>query len=320
MIEALVSGIDASLRGLAVIDDQVAWASGSDGQVGVTTDGGATWRFARVAGHEDRDFRDVEAFSATHALIVAAGAPGLILETTDAGGTWHHRFRDDRPEVFLDAIACLDQRRCLVLGDPIDGRFLLVASEDGGASWIERTGPEALPGEAAFAASGTAIVIDRHGWVAIGTGGGAQARVLRSSDFGRTWLAETVPIAAGAPSRGVFSLTPAASGGGTDWVVVGGDHEAPADTGGTAARRQSTSDGSPWKAAAPPPSGYRSAVERLAGGRMIATGPNGTDLSDDDGASWKPHGASGYHVVRRARRGSLVLFAGEGGRLGRLRP
>ena len=319
-IEVLTSGIDASLRGLSVIDDQVAWASGADGQVGITTDGGATWRFARVPGHEDRDFRDVEAFSATRALIVAAGAPGLILETTDAGATWNHRFRDDRPEVFLDAIGCLDQRRCLVLGDPIDGRFLLVASEDGGASWVERAGPEALPGEAAFAASGTAIVIDRHGWIAIGTGGGAQARVLRSSDFGRDWLAETVPIAAGAPSRGVFSLTPAARGGGADWVAVGGDHQAPADTAGTAARRHASSDGSPWQAAAPPPSGYRSAIERLAGGRLIATGPNGTDLSDDDGASWKPHGATGYHVVRRAGRGSLVLFAGEGGRLGRLRP
>ena len=136
------SGIDASLRGLSVIDDRVAWASGGEGQVGITTDGGATWRFARVAGHEERDFRDVEAFSATRALIVAAGAPGLILETTDGGATWRQRFRDDRPEVFLDAIDCLDQRRCLVLGDPIDGRFLLLASEDGGLSWAERQGPK----------------------------------------------------------------------------------------------------------------------------------------------------------------------------------
>ncbi len=322
--ETLNSGVDASLRGLSVVDDQVAWTSGSAGHVGRTTDGGTTWRFARVSGYEDRDFRDVEAFSATRALIVAAGAPGLILATTDAGVSWRQCFHDDRPGIFLDAVACLDQRRCVVLGDPIDGRFLLLASEDGGVTWVERPGPEALPGEAAFAASGTAIAIDRHGWIAIGTGGGALARVLRSSDFGRSWLAEAVPIAAGAQSRGVFSLTPASRGRGADWVVVGGDHAAPADTAGTAARRdgdggsEGDSEGS-WRAAAPPPSGYRSAIERLADGALIATGTNGTDLSDDDGASWRPLGADGYHAIRRAKSGSLVLLAGENGRLGRVR-
>ena len=153
-------------------------------------------------------------------------------------------------------------------------------------------------------------MIDR-GWVAIGTGGGAQARVLRSSDFGLTWLAETVPIAAGAQSRGVFSLTPAAHGGGIDWVAVGGDHEAPADT----ARNRSASRGGRRRIVVDSRGAaafrLRSSIERLDRGALIATGPNGTDLSADDGASWTPHGATGYHAVRRARSGSLVLFAGE---------
>ena len=68
-----------------MVDDRTAWAAAADGRVGITTDGGATWRFARVPGHEQRDFRDVEGFSATRALIVAAGSPGLILDTADAG-------------------------------------------------------------------------------------------------------------------------------------------------------------------------------------------------------------------------------------------
>jgi hypothetical protein len=102
-------------------------------------------------------------------------------------------------------------------------------------------------------------------------------------------------------------------------VAVGGDHTAPDERGGTAARRE-PSDGEPWRAAAPPPGGYRSSIERLADGTLIATGPNGTDLSADDGAGWKLLDDAGYHVVRRARRGHLVLLAGAGGRLGRLRP
>jgi len=345
-IDSTVSGIEASLRGLSVVDDQTAWASGSDGSVGVSSDGGKTWRFTRVPGHEQRDFRDVEALSSSHALVVAVGAPGIVLETTDGGASWRERLRDERPEVFLDAVECFagggaeagSSSRCLLLGDPIDGRFLLFASEDGGASWDALEGPEALPGEAAFAASGTALRFAADGEVAIGTGGGAQARVLLSHDFGRSWRAEPVPLAAGAPTRGVFSLAPAAPSASTSrtgsegssvephpatlpptdvgWVAVGGDYSAEDQRAGTVARR--AADGSRWLSSTAPPGGYRSAVERLADGRLIATGPNGTDVSEDGGATWRPLAGEGFHAVRGADRGGLALLAGADGRLARL--
>ena len=69
-----------------------------------------------------------------------------------------------------------------------------------------------------------------------------------------------------------------------------------------------------------PPSGYRSSVEQLGDGTLITTGPNGTDLSADGGATWRSLSTEGFHVVTRARRGDLVLFAGADGRLARLRP
>jgi photosystem II stability/assembly factor-like uncharacterized protein len=315
-LEPLSSGVDASLRGLSVIDDRVAWASGADGWVGVTRDAGESWSFARVAGHEQRDFRDVEAFSAQRALIVAVGSPGLVLETTDGGASWSERFRDDRPEIFLDGIECdhwTSPPRCFVFGDPIGGRFVLLASADGGESWSELAGPEALPGEAAFAASGTSIRIAPNGEVAIGTGGAASARVLRSSDWGRTWRAEAVPLAAGAATRGVFSLAPTADGG---WIAVGGDYGAETATAGTAARGAGA--GPSWELATAPPGGYRSAVDRLGDGRLISTGPGGTDASDDDGRTWRPISTLGFHAVRRSKHGGLVLLAGANGRLARL--
>jgi photosystem II stability/assembly factor-like uncharacterized protein len=363
-IERLRSGADASLRGLHVVDDRVAWASGSEGHAGVTTDGGRHWTFRRAAGYEDRDFRDVEGFSAEHALVMAVGSPGVILETTDGGRTWIERFRDERPEVFLDAMECIDRRSlveptarpeppdasstsvasgsapgttCLAFGDPIAGRFLVVRSVDGGRSWTAIEGPESLPGEAAFAASGTALRFRRRNRsettadggaaveVAIGTGGGQRSRVLTSTDLGDSWRAEVVPLAAGAASRGVFSLV---DDGVAGWVAVGGDHLAPNQATGTAARQlrgRSLPPGEPARPGAPDwsrpgqaPAGYRSAVERLGTGQLITTGPNGIDRSDDLGASWLPLSTEGFHTVRCSPGGDLVLLAGADGRIARL--
>jgi photosystem II stability/assembly factor-like uncharacterized protein len=309
-LEPLASGVAESLRGLSVVDDHVAWVSGTRGHVGRTTDGGSTWTFTRVAGHEERDFRDVEAFSAERALVVAVASPGLILETLDGGSTWIERFRDERAEVFLDGLDCSGER-CVAFGDPIGSRFLLVASDDAGRSWRPVEGPPALEGEAAFAASGRSVRIGADRRIRIGTGG-TSARVLHETTDG--WQAAATPLAAGAASRGVFAL---AEVGGGRWVAVGGDFRAESERAGTAAR--SDDGGSTWRAAESAPGGYRSAVESLGGDRLLATGPSGTDSSEDGGRTWRPLAADGFHVVARARSGSLVLFAGADGRLARLR-
>ena len=65
--------------------------------------------------------------------------------------------------------------------------------------------PDAIPGEFAFAASGTCLTTaGKHDfWFA--TGGGAQARVFHSRDGGRTWTVAVTPVLS-APAGGIFSL------------------------------------------------------------------------------------------------------------------
>lgn len=314
-IEPLASEIEASLRGLSVVDRSVAWASGSDGQVGVTVDGGRSWRFRPVEGHETRDFRDVEGFSAERALLLAVGSPGLLLETADGGATWRERYRDERPEVFLDGFDCVGAV-CVAYGDPIDGRFLLVVSGDAGRSWRALPGPAALPGEAAFAASGRSIrMAPGVPWgVALGTGGGSRPRLLLSRDGGASFRAAQPPLAGGASSRGLFALAARDDG---EWVVVGGDYRDEGASAGSAARSEAS--GTSFCPAGKPPGGYRSAVERVGRGLFLATGPTGTDLSTDGGASWRAIATEGFHVVAAAPDGSLVLAAGTGGRIARLK-
>ena len=54
------SGTNARLRGLAVVNDRVVWASGNQGTFTRTIDGGTTWSSGTVPGAADLDFRDVQ--------------------------------------------------------------------------------------------------------------------------------------------------------------------------------------------------------------------------------------------------------------------
>ena len=69
----LASGKTTSLRGLSVVDDTVAWASGSKGWTARSINGGKTWIWKQISGYENLDFRDIEAFSANRALLLSAG-------------------------------------------------------------------------------------------------------------------------------------------------------------------------------------------------------------------------------------------------------
>ena len=81
-VTLLQQGKPTSIRGLSVVDDSIAWLSGSKGTVAITHNGGKTWDWQQVKGFEKADFRDIEAFSAKEAIIMSSGTPALILKTT----------------------------------------------------------------------------------------------------------------------------------------------------------------------------------------------------------------------------------------------
>src|SRR5690606_29274295 len=67
------TGTTAQLRGLSVVSRDVVWASGRDGTVLRTTDGGRTFASVGPEGTENLDFRDVEAFDADTAVVLSIG-------------------------------------------------------------------------------------------------------------------------------------------------------------------------------------------------------------------------------------------------------
>ncbi|MCC6784849.1 MAG: hypothetical protein IT457_18525 [Planctomycetes bacterium] len=315
----LDAGIADSLRGLSVVSADCVWASGEDGTVLRSIDGGASFARLPVHGADELDLRSIHAFDADVAVVVSAGSPARVFHTQDGGQQWQLVHEDERPEIFLDGIAFADEANGWIVGDPIDGRFVLLATNDGGRSFqaIERA-PHAERGEAAFAASGSAIAcVD--GGVRIATGG-AVSRVIRSDDDGRSWQWARVPMLAGRPSRGVFSLAFADARVG---VAVGGDYREPTDREGCAA--YSVDGGRSWHRSEVPPMGYRSSVAcatSLGQGIRVAVGPTGADLSLDGGRTWQPIGnpraREGHHAIAFAPDAPVGYAVGSGGRITRL--
>jgi photosystem II stability/assembly factor-like uncharacterized protein len=314
----LSTGVGARLRGVSAVSDRVAWASGANGTVLRTSDGGTTWQKLAIAGAEKLDFRDIDAVDdkTAYALSIGAGELSRIYKTSDAGLTWVEQFVNRDPKVFFDAMAFWDAKRGVAVSDSVDGQFVILTTSDGGTSWVRvppTALPPALPNEGFFAASGTNVTVAAPNHVWIGTGAASEARVLRSSDGGRTWALSKTSLDAG-PSAGIFSI---AFSDATHGLVVGGDYKAETVAGNNAAL---TADGGATWTTMKGLSGFRSAVAYVPGSAelIVAVGPSGTDVSTDRGQTWASIPGPGFHAFSFARGGTVGYGVGEKGSAGKL--
>lgn len=301
----------ASLRGIHNVGRGVIWASGANGTVLRSEDDGYLWQTCTLPADAVKlDFRAIYGWDANHVDVMSSGAGALsrLYETTDGGATWQMLFENPDAAGFWDALTFRGNSG-YILGDPVDGRFVLYRSDDQGHHWHRENaaGLTATEGEGAFAASNSSLVALPNSKILFVTGGKGGPRVFRS-DMALQWTAAKVPMAGGKESAGIFSLAFRDS---THGAAVGGDYQNPSATAGTAAW---TSDaGATWHAATRYPSGYRSSVAwDDALHAWIAVGPNGSDLSRDDGRTWERFDSGECNAL------SLPWVAGPKGRLASL--
>ena len=365
-----ISNTTADLRGIHNVGSGVAWASGTQGTVLRTEDGGYVWQSCSIPpGAEKLDFRGIQAFDTNTAIVMSSG-PGdqsRLYKTTDGCHTWKLLFTNPyAPDGFFDAILFLDRKHGILFGDPSPqnintpteyaNNFRIRVTANGGGTWgpVSATdwpikpghGLHALSNESAFAASNSCIA-SKDGWFWFGTSasrtafrrlyeGQTPSSFLFNVPFcagavdplsgvcGLPWIDfedAQVPINHSTQSAGIFSLYFQTA---TLGMAVGGDYTNPNDADHTAAY---TADGGRiWQAAQTPPHGYRSSVAYDATTKSwITVGPNGTDISTDNGRNWHlVHPDPALHEPADADRNwnalSLPYVVGPKGRIGKLDP
>ena len=308
-IQLLNSDAKISIRGLSVVNNNTVWVSGSEGTVGRSTDGGITWKWIKVKGFEKTDFRDIEAFDNKTAVIMGIAEPAYILRTTNGGDTWTTVYENKTNGMFLDAMEFWNEESGIVIGDPIDKKFFIARTFDGGKKWQElppQNYPVADSDEACFASSGTNIrKLNKQEAVFISGG-------LRSRLFIRDKKID-LPIVQGKTSTGANSIAVKNS---STMIIVGGDFNAKEDTNQNCSI--TTDGGKTFSVPVTAPHGYRSCVEYINNNTWISCGLTGVDISNDEGKNWNFISKESFHVCRKAKKGKAVFFAGGGGRIGKL--
>ncbi len=339
----------ASLRGIHYVGNGVAWASGTDGTVLRTEDMGFVWQLCTIPpGAEKLDFRGIQAFDNNTAIVMSSGKGDLsrLYKTTDGCQTWKLVAKNPDAQGFWDSVKFYDDANvsskdpasALILGDSVGGKLKVWAWKEG---WNDRElepadelrGAAAV-GEGSFAASNSVLDIattpqvDKtwkwnyrfvsqilgHAYLSY-----VRSEATATCEPCRMEASRVeVPMATGAPGSGIFSFHFRTELIG---IAVGGDYSKPNATAKTAAF--STDGGFIWKLAANLPNGYRSAVAYdLASRCWITVGPNGTDISTDDGRNWhplKPGPGDASDADQHWNALSLPFVVGPKGRIGLLK-
>jgi hypothetical protein len=352
----------ASLRGIHNVGGGVAWASGTDGTVLRTEDGGYLWQGCAIPpGAEKLDFRGIQAFDENTAIVMSSGKGDLsrLYKTTDGCRTWKLVFTNPDKDGFLDALKMTPPGHVFrlngaVIGDPVNGVIPIFVTIDNGDRW-RRWGEaagckeqqiKAASKEGLFASSNESILFTNKIYPSflIVTGGASGSRLI-SSDWSGFELpckllfhSDSIPFPTSRESSGAFAIA------GNEWkndnwlpdkmIVVGGDYknpDQPADTFLFLPRTTSNPLAGflpqswlqkPIRSTAPP-HGYRSAVAYDPTTKTwITVGPNGTDISRDDGRNWsplKPTATEPQDADKNWNALSLPFVVGPHGRIGKLR-
>ena len=345
------SNTSASLRGIHSLGNGIAWASGTEGTILRTTDMGQHWqRCATPPAADHLDFRGIQAFDAQTAIVMSSGKGDLsrLYKTTDACQTWKLVFTNPDKEGFWDAIRFDDpnsrlqdhRQEGVLVGDPINGHFVIFSSSDLGQTWHPFAGKQtqAKRNESLFAASNSAAeAMGDAGNLAFVTGGKDGSYFYREDPGGLVldeWMTEpslhrvALPFPHSGVTAGAFSLSKRRiDDNSPDFMIVGGDYLKPEDPGYAAFLPAATysffvEHQKGEQSLTIPPHGYRSSVTYDPTQKAwITVGPNGTDLSTDDGRNWhplRPSPGEAPDADRNWNALSLPFVVGPHGRIGLL--
>ncbi len=284
------TGTTALLFAVHAVSDRVVWASGTGGTVLRTVDGGTTWTRTPVSGGDSLQFRDIHAFGADTAFVLAIGngEASRIYRTVNGGASWTEQFRNTDPDAFYDCFTFTDAQHAIVFGDAAKGRTHVLRTVNGGDTWAllpPESVPAPLEGEGAYAASGRCVVHGDARTVFIATGGPG-SRLFTSTDGGATFSVRETPFVRSA-SSGTSGLAFKSAMVG---IGVAGDMTNLRGDTASAVVAVTRDGGATWTVRTRPPlPGALTGVTWVPGAgdnMVVAAGFGGVFWSDDAGATW----------------------------------
>ena len=314
-VEPILKDDSLSIRAIEVIGNSLAFA-GNKGTYGLYDSANDSWKTnVQQFDSISPEFRAI-ASTSNDFFMLSVGSPTLLYKTGD-NGQMQLVYKEDHEKAFYDAMTFWNDQEGIAMGDQTDGCISIIITRDGGNSWTKikcEDLPEAIEGEAAFAASNSNIAI--HGnntWILTG---GMSSRIFYSADKGKNWEVYDTPLKQGTETTGGYSLNFYDASNG---FIIGGDYTDPETNSGNKAI---TSDGGKtWKLVAEGNDpGYKSSIRYVPGSNakgLIATGFSGIHYSADKGESWHQLTDEDFYTLRFAN--DTLAYAAGKGRIARLR-
>ncbi len=302
--------IKTELRGSAATD-KTLWVVGNKNAVFLSLDKGKVWQDVSPNNQTDTEynFRDIEVLNESTAIIMSVGSgdESRLQITRDQGKSWQILRINKEPKGFYDSIAFWDEQNGVLLGDPIDGHFVIEITKDQGKHW-QRVSIDKLSAmtkkEAAFAASGNTLIVGKMGEIWFATGG-LSASVYHSVDFGQSWTKSTVALDSTTETSGAYALGLNSQ---QQVFVLGGNY----------LKRDShynnlaTWNNKKWQVVDNGGYGLRTAMSCVAN-TCISTGKLSSDISIDNGKSWQVFSNKGFYTL--ASNDTIILAAGSEGKV-----
>jgi hypothetical protein len=237
------------------------------------------------------------------------GALSRVYKTTDSCRSWKKVFDNPDGSGSFKSLHRSTAVEMYLLGDPVNGKLSMYVSHDTGSTWTPFNQPGLeIPAAAGGITAATASVTNVDWLMTFGTAGRSAAvytfTITCKGDASTcvfNWIGKPTPVGQSSAAPGVASVAGRTYAGApvpgvtgdvstsltTTLVAVGGDPAKPDAT--TAVAAVSTDSGNTWQLSGQQPGGYRTSVAfDSRRQRFITVGPNGTDVSLDDGVAWTP--------------------------------
>lgn len=181
------SGVTAILNCIRVVDNNIAWAAGDSGVVIRTIDGGISWTSVGGGYLDENIIWNIDAVNENIAFVtLTPSSTTYLYRTTNGGVDWQIVYLQNGG--FINDIHMIDQLNGIAYGDPVGGKWTVIRTTDGGATWNRiMTEPTPNGSEIGIYYNSLCVTDSLHIWFL------GEQRVYKSSDGGLTWTSSATP-------------------------------------------------------------------------------------------------------------------------------